>query len=59
VLDEQFKGGLFELIITEVTQGLDPYKLLPAMRVDLKVFDSEADAELAAANAAAGKGKKK
>lgn len=58
-LDDNFKGGLYELIITDVTKGLDPNKLLPALRIDLKIFDSVADAEAAAANAAAGKGKKK
>ena len=58
-MDEQFKGGLYELIITDVTTGLDQRKILPQLKIDLKVFDSGAEAEAAAANAAAGKGKKK
>ena len=58
-LDDNFKGGLYELSIKDVTSGLDESKLLPTLKADLKVFDSVAEAELAAANAAAGKGKKK
>lgn len=58
-LDDNFKGGLFELIITDVTKGLEESKLLPPLRIDLKIFDSEVEAEAAAANAAAAKGKKK
>ena len=57
--DDQFKGGLYELVIRDVTVGLEESKLLPSLRIDLRVIDSVAEAELAAANAAAGKGKKK
>ena len=58
-LDDTFKGGLYELIVRDVTEGLEEAKLLPTLKIDLKVFDSVAEAELAAVNAAAGKGKKK
>lgn len=58
-LDDNFKGGQFEVIITEITKGLSKDKLLPQMRIDLKIFDSEAEAEALAAAGAAAKGKKK
>lgn len=48
-------------MITDKTNGIDQNKLLNPTRLDLKIFDSTAEAEEAAAQAAAGKpgGKKK
>ena len=41
VLDEEkFPMAVYELVITDVTEGVDPDWLLAPIRVDLKVFDS-------------------
>ena len=41
VLDEEkFPMAVYELVITDVTEGVDPDFHLPPTRVDLKVFDS-------------------
>jgi hypothetical protein len=50
-------GGWFEIIIRDVTKGLD--KRLNEIRADIKIFNSEVEAEIAANQAAAGKQKKK
>jgi len=56
---ETFKPGWFEIIIRDVTRGIPEEKRLGETRVDLKVFDSEAEAAFLAEQAAAAKGKKK
>jgi len=58
-LNDHFHSGLYELVITDKTLGLDEDKLLPPTRIDFRVFNSEQEAEAAANAAAAGKGKKK
>lgn len=58
-LNEHFKVGMYEIIITDVTVGLeDEFKLQPT-RIDLKLTDSEAEAELAAQQVVQTKGGKK
>jgi hypothetical protein len=60
LIPEKFKSGTYEIVVTDITQGIENH--LEPMRMDLKVFDSEAEAaelaEQAAASKAAG-GKKK
>ena len=56
---DTFPAGNFEIVVTDVTEGIPDEEKLEQMRLDLKLFDSEADAEQAAAQAAAGGGKKK
>jgi hypothetical protein len=51
-LDDNFKAGLYELIVRDVTHGIDPSDILPEQRIDMKFVDSEAEAELAAQLAA-------
>lgn len=58
-LDDHLKAGMYEIVITDITQGLDESKKMPETRIDLKLFDSVADAEAAAALLQAGKGGKK
>lgn len=57
-LNEEFTGGWFELVITDKTRGLSEEQRLPPTRMDLRVFNSEQEAEAAANAAAAGKKKK-
>ena len=59
LIPEKFKSGTYEIVITDVTQGIQNH--LEPMRMDLKVFDSEAEAADLAEQAAAAKagGKKK
>ena len=61
LIPEKFESGSYEIVITDKTVGIPEDKLLDPTRLDLKIFDSAADAEEAAAQAAAGKagGKKK
>ena len=59
VIDDNFKSGLYEIVITDVTPGLDENERLYETRLDFKIFDSEADAEALAQAQAAGKGGKK
>ena len=40
-------GGWFEIIIRDVTKGIEG-KRLADIRADIKIFDSEAEAEKAA-----------
>ena len=60
-LDEDtFKGGMYEIVIRDVTRGVPENERLEPTRLDFKVFDSEAEAEaLANAQAQAKGGKKK
>jgi hypothetical protein len=60
LIPEKFKSGTYEIVITDVTRGITNH--LNPMRIDLKVFDSEAEAAELAEQAAAAKaagGKKK
>lgn len=41
-LSDTFKAGNYEIVITDVTQGIENH--LESMRMDIKVFDSEAEA---------------
>jgi hypothetical protein len=51
-LNDTFKVGLYEIVITDVTIGIeDEHKLKPT-RIDLRLADSEAETELAAQEAA-------
>ena len=56
---KEFPSGTYEIVITDATRGIDDNERLPSTRIDLRVFDSEADAEAAANQAAASKGAKK
>ena len=56
---ESFPSGTYEIVVTDVTAGIEASKRLQETRIDLKLIDSEAEAELAATQAAAGKQKKK
>lgn len=56
---ESFPSGTYEIVITDVTRGIEDSQKLAETRIDLKLIDSEAEAELAATQAAAGKQKKK
>lgn len=48
-LGDGFKAGNYEIVISDVTLGIeDDEKLLP-QRLDLRIFDSEAEAEVQAA----------
>lgn len=58
-LDGDLKAGVYEIVVRDITHGLDEADLLADQRIDLKLMDSEAEAEAAAAAAAAGGGKKK
>jgi len=51
-------SGQFEIIIRDVTRGIPENELLPETRIDLKVFNSEQEAELLANQAAAAKANK-
>ena len=42
VIPEKFPGGTYEMIIRDVTKGIQNH--LEEMRIDLKVFDSEVEA---------------
>ena len=59
LIPEKFKSGTYEIVIKDVTKGIENH--LEPMRMDLKVFDSEVEAaelaELAAAAKAGGKKK--
>ena len=59
LIPEKFKSGTYEIVIKDVTDGIQNH--LEPMRMDLKVFDSEAEAAELAEQAAAAKagGKKK
>jgi len=58
--EETFKPGMYEIVITDITRGIEESERLEPTRLDFKVFDSEAEAEaLANAQAAAKGGKKK
>jgi hypothetical protein len=59
LIPEKFKAGTYEIVITDVTSGIENH--LEPMRMDLKVFDSEVEAAELAEQAAAAKagGKKK
>ena len=50
--DEGFSAGLYEIVITDVTRGIEQLEKLPITRIDLKLFDSVAEAEKAAEEAA-------
>lgn len=39
-----FTAGWYEIVITDVTRGIKEEQKLPATRLDLRVFDSEAEA---------------
>lgn len=58
-LSETFQSGNYEVVIKDITNGILEEDKLETMRLDLKVFDSEVEAEQAAAHAAAGGKKKK
>lgn len=45
MFDEHFKSGVYELQIKDITEGIPDEDNLGSMKVDLKVKDSEADAE--------------
>ena len=54
-VDENFKGGNYELIISDVTQGIAPEKRMLEQKIELVVIDpEELAAQQAAAAAAAG-----
>ena len=59
LIPEKFKAGTYEIVVTDVTKGIENH--LEQMRMDLKVFDSEVEAAELAEQAAAAKagGKKK
>lgn len=42
------RPGLYEMVITDVTKGIDEDHKLKPTRIDLKLTDSEAEAEAAA-----------
>lgn len=44
-LSETFTSGNFEIVITDITQGIPDEQKLETMRLDLKLYDSEAEAE--------------
>ena len=44
-VDEQFKGGTYEIIVRDITQGIAPEKRMQEQRIELVVIDPE---ELAA-----------
>lgn len=58
-LGETFPSGNYEIVIKDITDGMPDSDKLETMRLDLKIFDSEVEAEHAAAQAAAGGKKKK
>ena len=51
-MSEDFQSGSYEIVITDVTRGIEPHDKLPITRIDLKVFDSVADADKLAEEAA-------
>lgn len=59
LIPEKFEAGSYEIVITDKTNGIEESKYLETTRLDLKIFDSVAEAEEAAAQAAAPKGGKK
>ena len=54
-----FTAGVYELEIKDVTRGIDIADRLDPLKIDLKIFDSVAEAEELAQQAADKKGKKK
>lgn len=44
-VDEQFKGGTYEIVVRDITQGIAPEKRMQEQRIELVVIDPE---ELAA-----------
>lgn len=42
---ETFTSGNFEIVISDITQGIPDEQKLETMRLDLKLYDSEAEAE--------------
>ena len=49
-VDEHFKGGTYELLIHDVTEGIPLEKRMPTQKIELVIIDPE---ELAAQQAAA------
>jgi len=45
VVDDQFKGGTYEMLIRDVTQGITADKKMQDIRIELVIIDPE---ELAA-----------
>ena len=60
-VDEQFKGGTYEIIVRDITKGIAPEKRMQEQRIELVVIDPEelAAQQAAAAAAAGAKGAKK
>jgi hypothetical protein len=58
IADGLMPSGQFEIIIRDVTRGIPENELLPETRIDLKVFNSEQEAEMLANQAAAAKANK-
>lgn len=60
-VDEQFKGGTYEIVVRDITQGIAPEKRMQEQRIELVVIDPEelAAQQAAAAAAAGAKGAKK
>ena len=61
VLDESFRGGVYEIIIRDVTVGIMPEKRMPENKIELTIIDPEelAAQQAAAAEKAKGPAKKK
>ena len=57
--EKDLPSGSYEIVINDVTKGITETKLLKPMRIDLKIFDSEVEAEIAANSAPVKGGKKK
>lgn len=57
--NETLPAGTYEVVIKDVTHGIEESQRREMKRFDLKLFDSEVEAELAAAAAPVKGGKKK
>lgn len=57
--DEKFQSGTYDIIIKDITKGLQAKQRLGQVKIEFKIFDSNTDAEMFAAQTAAAKGKKK